>query len=276
MENAQRVARWLRPMVLPADIIKNPPADRLEARHVNVNDKTAALAEWSLTDLDAVTLSSSCEDIGARLQDDASQLGGMQRYILTAWQGDKCLGRMTVRAKGEEAEDKDDGVLSEPANAKGLVAQTQRHLEAIMKTALIHASGPQIAMNMLVKQNEQMASMLEQSLDAQMEAFKLTQELLNDKTKREIKVAESQAKIESRNNLVKQLAPLASVIVRKFTGATAEGQKSPEIIQLKAFIESLSEEQQTTIVSALTTTQQLALQDLLTTDEAEESGNAPS
>src|ERR1700685_3418913 len=159
MDNAQRVARWLRPMVLPADIIKNPPADRLEARHVNVNDKTAALAEWPLADLDGVTLTSTCEDIGARLQDDASQLGGMQRYILTAWQGDKCLGRMTVRAKGEEAEDKDDGVLSEPANSKGLVAQTMRHLEGVMKTALVHASVPQIAMGMLIKQNETMAAM---------------------------------------------------------------------------------------------------------------------
>lgn len=273
MDNAQRIARWLRPHAFPADIIKNPPADRLEVRHVNANEKSAAFREWPLELIDSGALNTLCEEVDIALVDDATQLGsGVQRYICTAWQGEKCLGRCTVRAKGEDNEEKDDGVLSEPANAKGLVSQLMRHNEAIMKTALVHASSTQIALATITKQNEQLSAIVENSLEQQMEAFKLVQELQDNKNKRDIKLLEAQGRIDSRQQLMKQAAPLFATLVKKFTGKPGEANESGAMAQFHAFIGSLDETQRNAIVATLTPMQQVALSDMLNggQDETEE------
>jgi hypothetical protein len=265
MDNAQRVARWLRPHAFPADIIKNPPADRLEVRHVNANEKSAAFREWPLELVDSGALATLCEEVDLALTDDATQLGsGVQRYICTVWQGEKCLGRCTVRAKGEDNEEKDDGVLSEPANAKGLVAQTMRHLEAVMKVSLVQASSAQVALSTLIKQNEQLSSIVENSLEQQMEAFKLVQELQDNKNKRDIKLLEAQGRIDSRQMMLKQAAPLFATLVKKFTGKPGEANESAMQAQFQAFIGSLDEDQRAKIIESLTPMQQVALSDMLT------------
>ena len=264
MDNAQRLARWLRPHAFPADIIKNPPADRLEVRHVNANEKSAAFREWPLDLSDTSGLSNLCDEVDLALTDDATQLGsGVQRYIATAWQGEKCLGRCTVRSKGEDNEEKDDGVLSEPPNSKGLVAQTMRHLEAVMKVSLVHASSTQTALATLLKQNEQLSAIVEGSLEQQMEAFKLVQELQDGKAKRDIKMLEAQGRIDGRAMMLKQAAPLFATLVKKFTGKPGEASESGAMAQFHAFISSLDEKQRETIVSTLTPMQQVALSDML-------------
>jgi hypothetical protein len=275
MDNAQRVARWLRPHAFPADIIKNPPADRLDVRHVNAMDKSAAFREWPLEVIDSSALNTLCEEVDLALTDDATQLGaGVQRYICTAWQGEKCLGRCTVRAKGEDNEEKDDGVLSEPANARGIVSQLMRHNEAIMKTALVHASSTQIALATITKQNEQLSAIVENSLEQQMEAFKLVQELQDNKNKRDIKLLEAQGRIDSRQMMLKQAAPLFATLVKKFTGKPGEANESAMQAQFQAFISSLDDDQRSKIIESLTPMQQVALSDMLTgggmTDDKEE------
>ena len=77
-----------------------------------------------------------CSSLVAAAHEDAEGLGGLQRYVCYSYYGEageRKGERFTFRIFTDFAEDELGGD-SEPANATGLVSQSMRHTEAIMRS----------------------------------------------------------------------------------------------------------------------------------------------
>jgi len=108
-------------------------ATRILLKHVSDTGRgqtvsTIEVEHDNIEDFITQTVNSLCGDALA----DSSGLGGMQKYVVQAFNKQKQLGRTTFRLQGS-SEDEEETFSSEPANPTGLLGQMMRHNEASSK-----------------------------------------------------------------------------------------------------------------------------------------------
>lgn len=265
MRTSNTIARWLRPYVFPADITKGTRPTALEVYHVNVNDKQAPVHTFSLEDMDEGGLADVVDAVDQALTTDAGGLSGLQRYMLVcvAGEGDeqRMLGRLPVRYRGQAADDDaDDTVSSEPANARGLLAQSQRHTEAFARMAISQTATIAGVQERMIAR---LAEMNERLTEKHVEVLQLVEELSSEKHTRAIETTREEGKQATRQIFAKQMMPMLATLVRKYTGGSPAGALPAEVVQVKTLFESLTEEQQVQLQSILTPAQVIAVVDLM-------------
>lgn len=264
--NPTTIARWLRPIVFPADITRAVRPTSLEVYHVNVNDRQAPVHTFPLDEIDEAGLADVVDAVDQALTTDASGMTGVQRYLLVpvaAGVGDdgapRMLGRLPIRYRGQPTEE-DDSASSEPANARGLLAQSQRHTEAFARMAISQTATIAGVQERMISR---LADINERLMDKHVEVLELVEELSSHKHERAIEEKREESKAATRQLFAKQLVPMLATIVRKFTGATPAGMLPPEVTQLRTLLESLTEQQQTQLQSILTPAQVITVVDIM-------------
>jgi len=270
-KNVATIARWLRPFVFPLDITAAPRPTALEVYHVNVNDAAAPIHRYGLAEIDEQGLANLARDVDEQLGTDADGLTGTQRYMLFCVTGDddnpKRLGRLPLRYRGQPEDGDADEISSEPATAKGLLAQSQRHTEAFARLAIGQMAPLAGVQERMISR---LADMNDKMMDKHVELLELVEELSSHKHARQLEEKREEGKQATRAIFAKQLMPMIATIVRKATGATPAGALPPEVAQIKTLLESLTDQQQEQLQAILSPAQVIAFVDLFDQMDAKE------
>ena len=204
-------------------------------------------------------------EIHARAHADASALGGLNRYAVVArFDGRKTL-RCAFRAHGDE-----DGIgESEPANAEGLASQAMRHSEALMRQCVSLTMAVAGHQNELIaRQGDTIAKMSA----THFESIKTIEELLSEKTLREIEIKREDAKLAMRKDMFDEGKPLVKMLGAKMLSKNGKlnAEKNPQVEALKTFVKTLKPEKFQAILSTLSPVEQAGLLEILTTLTADD------
>lgn len=233
--NRAKIGRWLHPLVYAPD---GAAPDKVELRHISASDKTTSVRAWGIAGADESRLKSICDEVSGAAEDDADGIGGVQRYAVVALRDDgTSSGRLVIRCRAETTEEGSEFGDSEPANSKGLVAQTMRHSEAFAKTM---SMGSGAVVEQLVRQNARLSSMVELMLDKHLEHIRLVEDLSNDKAARDVMSKEAETKAIATEEIAKTVAALLPAMVKRFTGVTPENYQSPEVVALRKLAGALT------------------------------------
>lgn len=196
--------------------------------------------------------------------DDAESLGGHQKYLLLAYyqNSTKPLARCGFRVDaGDDDDDSDEELASEPANAKGLVAQAMRHQEGNFRTSVMATNH---VINMMQRTIDTQQETINTLLASKMDTIKLVEDLVSQRHERDLAAAEQKALLDMKENLVKKGMLLAPLVVNKLAGKKImpEDMSSKEAL-LSEFAKSLTQEQVLAIHQQLNPAQAAAMLEIL-------------
>lgn len=180
-------------------VMATHPVERFEVRHCLATGGTAIIGEVrheaTLDDPELSLETLGC-DLTLMIENDCEALPGMQLYVVSAYKPGMtrpCM-RQNLRFRGGDEEEDMFGP-TEAANLPGLLAQSQRHSEVLMRIGVD-------AMMALKRENtrelERLTRRAEHLEDQRDNIFTTMAELANAKTEREIKLV--QAKREDRQH----------------------------------------------------------------------------
>jgi hypothetical protein len=132
-----RISDWLEG-VLEETAELEPPVE-IVVSHAAVDQHRRVIRSFQISNLPvpAPEVYKLVDAIGAAISMDAEDLGGFQRYQLVMRCRDREVGSTTIRYAMDAMP---SAIDSEPANARGLVAQAQRHTEASVRM-LVQGNG---------------------------------------------------------------------------------------------------------------------------------------
>lgn len=269
MENSVKIARWLRPWVFPKDVTTTAPADRFEVKHANAhNDKLTTVCETPIGNVDEEGLDALARETAETLEMEAEALEGVQKYVVVVLREGKPLGRLILRVRASDEENKiDDALSSEPPTTRGQLAQTQRHLESVMR---INAAKDGAAWTAIDRILTRLSDENTHLREKHMETLILTEELLSNRSERDLAAKETAAKIEGRERMARNFHPLMGAIVKKLTGATPPDALPPEVSIFRGLAaDLLQDEGKRAIMERLLTREQMIALLTLLEDEGE-------
>jgi hypothetical protein len=212
------------------------------------------------------------ENVQHMMHDDADSFGGEQLYTVLCYRAGepKYFMRRQVRLWGQGSEDR-DGIIatSEPPNAQGLLAQTQRHVEVVMRIGVEAMLGLRKENTREIERSQRRVEHLEDQRDA---VAKMMSELQAGKTKQEIELVRAQREDRQHELTYKMLDLAVPAMMGKLLpqGAGAPPRDSDK---LREFLLGISPLQMQKIVQWLNPAQVMALDGLIT---AYKKGQAPS
>jgi hypothetical protein len=132
-----KISRWLG-AVLAETAGVEPPVE-INVSHAAVDQNRRLIRSYRIAEfpMQAPELYKLVEEISETITSDAQDLGGIQRYQLVARCRGQDVGSTTVRFAMDVMP---SAIDSEPASARGLVAQAQRHAEAAVRM-LVQGNG---------------------------------------------------------------------------------------------------------------------------------------
>jgi hypothetical protein len=263
-----QIESWIRREVAFPDK-KLGRCDRIVVRHLNLEKKPQG---------DVATISVPLEDeidpllhqISEAAQNDANDLkGGVQLYAVYAYYtNDRTYcPRKVFRVSAEEEMDRDVSP-TEPPSEKGLVAQTMRHLEAVMRHATVSAS---MQLQTMQRENVRLSEMNERSAQQQIDLMILMQDLMNDGTKRRLAERREEAGLAMKEEAMSKLAALVPVVINRIAGKPILPEEDKSFMLMSALLENLSEEQQQAFFNSLSDTQKITLSEVLAEYEKKKS-----
>lgn len=196
------------------------------------------------------------DEIASRAQSDADGLGGIQRYVVVAYNHDgKAKARHTFRLRGD-----DDGDSSlageESADAKGLLTQLMRHNESNMRTI---NSSIGMVMRVMGETISTLQAQNEALIQRQTDYAKLREDAESKAHERDVELLKATNEERRRDAMIEKFMLLVPVVVNKFAGKKIIPSDDPSVMMLSSFAESLSQDQVARIFSSLNPEQQIAL-----------------
>ncbi len=235
-----RIESWL------GKVAEMDAIDRLVVRH----DTGAEVAILKARDgrpldgKDGDRMRDTAAAVTDRIFEDAIGLGGMQRYIVTAYQGDRVTARLPVRENAEATSagrQPGDPIDSEPPTEKGLVSQTMRHLEISERThATVVANIFAMQSRMLREKDERIDHLEQRHWDTVIAA----EELVNEHHRRQLENKAAEQKADAMRELLGTVLQLAPTAINKIAGRALLPEKtSPALVGLRALVGTLKTEQ---------------------------------
>lgn len=242
-----------------------PPDDKSlsKLRLVHLGTKQTELWAHEFEDGDAVDEDSLTSEIVNSAADDAEGVGGLQKYKLEAYFGRKTVGRMQRFSIDARTDDGLDAESSEPANAKGLVTQSMRHAEIMLKSTV---GATHQVINQLLRQNEAYAErirVLEQKLA---EVYDVRERLLSQEAERDVMRAQALSEEKRKDEIVDSLKTLLPVVASKVgllpADASQPSNGADVVMKVKALVDGIKPDQIAKIASVLSPAQQILFMEL--------------
>lgn len=196
-------------------MLGSKPCQRVELRQVlRDSEGKRTLSSWEIHG--GSDPESMIDDIVEYAQADADGLGGLQTYALCAFDegGTRFANSLTFRLRGDE----DEGDIiqaSEPATAKGQVAQAQRHTEGILRQLMGERSAATDYLLTVVRFADERQRRYE---DRFLQMIEAREALLNEKLEREIALTEARNQEERQREIFEQAKLFGPAILAKLTG----------------------------------------------------------
>lgn len=212
------------------------------------------------------------EEFMGVLENDARGMGGMQRYVIEPKRegGGAATGRFIARIWGDEEADQEhgDGLDTEGPTTRGIVAQSMRHTEAIMKTSMGSVG---VVMGTLQKMVTQQAEVIQRLTQERFDNLAVMEEAYMAKHTREMEMLVAGSAEERKDKLIEQISAMIPVAANKLMGKKLLPESTtPREQMLRNVISTMDREQLNAVTSVLRPDQQLALFELIQAFQAEE------
>jgi hypothetical protein len=234
-----RVRKWL------ARTLEDDSVDRLVIRHdTHAEVATIRGEEGGSFETKDERLDELASAISERVLEDAIGLGGMQRYIVTAYALERVIARLTLRENADASgadRQPGDPIDSEPATERGLLTQTMRHLEISERThATVVANIFAMQSRMLREKDERIAHLEERHWETVIAA----EQLVSDHHRRQLENRAADQKAEAMREVLGTFLQLAPTAVNKLAGRAILPEKtSPALVGLRALVGTMKPEQ---------------------------------
>ena len=261
-----RIRRWL------SRTLEGDAVDRLVVRHDTGAEVATMRGEeggsFESKDGPVDELASS---IAERVLEDAIGLGGVQRYIVTAYGLEKVIGRLTLRENADASGAgrlPGDPIDSEPATERGLLTQTMRHLEISERThATVVANIFAMQSKMLREKDERITHLEERHWETVIAA----EQLVSDHHRRQLENRAADQKAEAMRDVLGTFLQLAPTAVNKLAGKAILPEKtSPALVGLRALVGALKPEQLEAMKFVLTPAQLETFTEIVGAEVADE------
>jgi hypothetical protein len=234
-----RVRKWL------TRTLEDDSVDRLVIRHdTHAEVATMRGEEGGSFETTDERLDELASAISERVLEDAIGLGGMQRYIVTAYALERVIARLTLRENADASgagRQPGDPIDSEPATERGLLTQTMRHLEISERThATVVANIFAMQSRMLREKDERIAHLEERHWETVIAA----EQLVSDHHRRQLENRAADQKAEAMREVLGTFLQLAPTAVNKLAGRAILPEKtSPALVGLRALVGTMKPEQ---------------------------------
>jgi hypothetical protein len=222
---------------------------------------------------EAGDLEHGLDELAETLEEDASGRGGLQRYEVTAWQGEpeadgsQALGEFPVRLDMES----DLVAPGDDVSQKDLLAQLMRHNEVQQRALLLLVGQTQAPLRAVI---ERQGAEIKHLNKNRLEQLQITEELLSGKHRRQLEEKREEASAEIKADLAKRFGTLLSVMLGKAAGKAVGDDRVARVESFSAFVGSLAPEQLERLVGVLDDAQRIAFTESLDTELASQEAKA--
>lgn len=270
----KQIEQWFRSTVALPDFSLHGRCNKVRLTHLSVDKKpqgdvhtfAVKLEEGAETEIEPLLL--QIADAAQRDCDDLSS--GLQQYALYAYfpADTNYVPRKVFRVSPSDIEIERDTTPSEPATEKGLVAQTMRHLEAVMRTTTITSN---MFMTMMRDELARMSTMNEKFSAQHVDFMVLLQDLLDRSHTRRLNERSEEATIAMKESALNKIETLLPVIINRIAGKPILPEQSKAFMLLSGLLEGLSPEQQNHLRDMLDPAQLTVLAEILADYEQQKS-----
>lgn len=262
----QQLEAWLKKTVFFADRELHGDCNKIVLRHLNIERKPQGDVQGfqvRAVEGDDDNLIPLLHGIADAAQKDAGDLNaGIQTYAIYAFfpKDPGYVPRKVFRVAAPDAEFERDINPSEPPTEKGLVAQTMRHLESVMKTSAVSLG---YLVNSQQAEIRRLAEMNEKFSQQQVDFMVLLQDTMDTSHKRRLLEKESEVNIAMKESALSKLESLIPVIINRLAGQEVLPSEDRSFMLMAGLLENMSEEQQRTLLATLSDSQRIALSEIL-------------
>ena len=260
----QQIADWIREHVV-VSVAGRGRCRRIVLRHLNLeNHPQGDVNSFNIPQDEG--LAGETDMIVNRVVDAAQRdandyEGGIQKYALFAYYTDdpNYVPRKIFRVAADDEVSRDVSP-SEPPTEKGLVSQTMRHLEAVMKTATV--SSGVIIENMTRQLRDHQESKKvndQQTIDLML----LVQENINEAHRRRLDERREEMEMGIKEGLFEQLKVAIPIILNRISGKPLLPEQDKSFMLMAALLENLRPEQQAFLRESLDPPQAAVLGEIL-------------
>jgi hypothetical protein len=261
-----RIRRWL------SRTLEDDSVDRLVIRHDTGSEIATMRGEeggsFESSDGPVDELASA---ISERVLEDAIGLGGVQRYIVTAYAQDKVIARLTLRENADASgagRQPGDPIDSEPPTERGLLTQTMRHLEISERTHATVVANIFAMQSRMLREKDERISHIEQR---HWETVIAAEQLVSDHHRRQLENRAADQKAEAMREVLGTFLQLAPTAVNKLAGRSILPEKtSPALVGLRALVGTLKSEQLEAFKFVLTPAQLQTFTEIVGAEVADE------
>lgn len=243
--NGNSIAKWL---------MQHQRGDTLVLRQVmrrgvyGEAEEVAPVREWTRAG-DPAELG---QEVIAAAAEDSEDTGGVTRYRIVLLAGEEVVARKEWEMFGEKITEQSG--VAEPATPAGLVAQAQRHVEAIMKLAGMreeqhHRAQMQVmgVLESTLARSEARAERFETRMLAleqgRIEQVQITEALLSERAVRELAAKKAESDFAYRKAIFERFEPGIPLVVNKLLGKPLAKEDDGAFDVLEAFVTSLKKPQ---------------------------------
>jgi len=237
------VERWTSKMLLKMGP-EGASLSRIVIRHATGGSRAPAVGEVSV-DAARHNATKLAAEVWELAEGDAEGLGGLvQRYVAHAYFGaceEPDPNRCTIRVQREEEEGA-SGLDSEPADARGMVAQSMRHNEALARISLGASQG---IFNQMTRLIEMQGQQLAEAHTRMAEMREAAEDVTDRRLEREAMRRAEEREDKRDAALLGSLQALVPIVLSKLAGggAPAPGAQRPEDMVVNQLLGSITPDQ---------------------------------
>jgi hypothetical protein len=261
-----RLRKWL------VRTVEREPIDRFVIRHDTGSEIATVRADDGGTfERKERVLDELATEISERILEDAVGLGGLQRYIVSAYSGERAVTRLPIRENADASNGgpaPGDPIDSEPPTEKGLLSQTMRHLEISERTHATAIANIFAMQTRMLREKDERISHLE---ERHWETVVAAEQLVSDHHRRQLEDRAADQKAEAMREVLGTVLQLAPVAVNKMAGRALLPEKtSPALVGLRALVGTLKPEQLEALKFVLTPAQLETFTEIVGSEVADE------
>ncbi|HVV51402.1 MAG TPA: hypothetical protein VHO06_17155 [Polyangia bacterium] len=234
-----RLRKWL------VKTIEREPIDHFIIRHdTGAEIATIRADDGGTFERTERQLDELCTELSERVLEDAVGLGGLQRYVISAYSGDHAITRLPVRQNADASRGgpaPGDPLDSEPPTEKGLLSQTMRHLEISERTHATAIANIFAMQTRMLREKDERITHLE---ERHWETVVAAEQLVSDHHRRQLENRAADQKAEAMREVLGTFLQLAPTAVNKLAGKALLPEKtSPALVGLRALVGTMKPEQ---------------------------------
>lgn len=267
-----QIEGWVKQHVVYPDRAKLGKCTKVVLSHLNVERKKQGDVAVIVPQVENGEYDHFLREVAEAAQGDANDLrAGVQTYALYAhYELDRnTVVRKMFRVAAEDSQDVERDIRpSEPATEAGLVAQTMRHNEAIMRATTVQMG---YLVQTMQAEMRRISEMNEKFMQTHVDTMVLVQDALDGSHRRRLEERAEEANLAMKDAAFSKIDTLLPVLINRIAGSQVLPEEDKSLMLMAQLLEGLTDVQQQQLLATLTDTQRILLAEVMATYEKKKS-----